>query len=259
MRRDAKTIGILWLCTVLACVSALPAAAQSGDQAAAPSDAKAMEQRADLHLARKEYEEAATIYRRLTQQDPKNATYQNKLGIAYHLIQDLNEAKAAYRKAVQIDPKYGPAINNLASVEYAQKKYRAAILAYLRALELTPNDAVIYSNLGTAYFALEKYDYAMSSYKFALQLDPNIFNEAGRTGTMVQQRNTENMGAYNFYMSKTYAEMGKVEETLLFLQKAWEEGFKDLTKELQDNIFSFLAAEPQYQEFLVKINAAENR
>ncbi|MBI3894319.1 MAG: tetratricopeptide repeat protein [Acidobacteria bacterium] len=221
------------------------------------SDPRVLEQRADLHMARKEYADAASLYRRLTQLQPQNAVYQNKLGIAYHLLQNLGEAKKYYRKAAQLNPKYGQAINNLAAVEYAQKNYRASILSYLKALELTPNDAVIYSNLGTAYFSYKKYDYAMTSYRYALLLDPKIFQETGRVGTMVQQRNAENVAAFNFYLAKTYAEMGKVDETLLYLQKAWEEGFPDILKELEDKVFAFLSNETGFLELVARIQASQ--
>lgn len=257
LRRVRRVTFALGLFVLAGSSLSLQAAAPQANASQTPSDPQAMEQRADLHMARKEYPEAASLYRRLTQLQPNNAAYQNKLGIAYHLLQNMGEARRAYRRAIQINPRYGQAINNLASIEYAQKNYRAAILSYLKALELTPNDAVIYSNLGTAYFAYEEYDYAMTSYRYALLLDPNVFQDSSRMGTMVQQRTSENLGAFNFYLAKTYAEMGKVEETLLYLQKAWEEGFPDIRKELQDEVFAFLAEEPRFVEFLTMMDAAE--
>ena len=247
-------LGLLFLLGNSFCLEAATPQASAPQN---PSDAPALEQRADLHMARKEYADAASLYRRLTQLQPKNAVYQNKLGIAYHLLQDLDEAKNFYRRAVQLNPKYAQAINNLASIEYAQKNYRSAILSYLKALQLTPNDAVIYSNLGTAYFAYEKYDYAMTSYRYALLLDPKIFQNTGRVGTMVQQRNVENVAVFNFYLAKTYAEMGKVEETLQYLQKAWEEGFPDLRKALEDKVFAFLANETRFLDLLAQWEASE--
>ena len=247
-------LGLFFLCGNSFC---LEAATPQANAPQIPSDAQALEQRADLHMVRKEYADAASLYRRPTQLQPQNAAYQNKVGIAYHLLQDLDEAKKFYRRALQLNPKYGQAINNLASIEYAQKNYRSAILSYLKALELTPNDAVIYSNLGTAYFSYEKYDYAMTSYRYALLLDPKIFQESGRVGTMVQQRNAENVAAFNFYLAKTYADLGKVEETLLYLQKAWEEGFPDLRKELEDKVFAFLANETRFQDLLAQWEASE--
>src|SRR5215472_10726229 len=42
------------------------------------------EEMGDLYMARKQYYEAAETYKRLTEQEPRNAIYLNKLGIALH-------------------------------------------------------------------------------------------------------------------------------------------------------------------------------
>ena len=216
-----------------------------------------LEQRGDLYMARKYYAEAAQAYQQILQADPKNATLHNKLGIAYHQLLNYNAAKKSYRRAIQLNPRFGPAINNLAAVEYAQKHYRAAVLNYLKALNITPGSAVVYSNLGTAYFALNNYEYAVKSYRYALLLDPEVFQRSGRSGSLIHQRDEKNAAVFNFYMAKTYADLRDVENTLLYLHKAWEEGYRDILKDLKDKVFEFLASEPRYSEFLTQIAAAE--
>jgi tetratricopeptide (TPR) repeat protein len=216
-----------------------------------PEDVPSLEQRGDLYMVRKFYAEAVRVYRKLTELQPRNALFRNKLGIAYHQMQDLNSARREYRRAVQLNPQYAQAINNLASVEYARKRYRSAINTYLRALKLTPGDAVIYSNLGTAYFAQEEFEYATQSFRYALMLDPEIFRRTGRVGTIVQQRSDQNPAVFNFYMAKTYASSGNVEETLQYLIKAWEEGYPELRKTVvEDNVFRFLDEEPRFVQLL---------
>jgi tetratricopeptide (TPR) repeat protein len=219
------------------------------------SDQQAVEQRADLFMVRKFYPEAIQLYERLIKMDPRNASYLNKLGIAHHQNQNLRAARDAYRRAMRLRPNYPEPINNLAAVEYAQKNYRSSILNYLKALKLSPRDPVVYSNLGTAYFAYKKYEYAMNCYRFALQLDPQIFERTGRAGTIVHQRDIKDLAAFNFYMGKTYAAMGQIEQALQYLQKAYEEGFKDLRKQLDDKAFAGLAAEPRYVEFVAMLDA----
>ena len=209
-------------------------------------------------MVRKYFAEAAEAYRKLTGLQPKNPLFHNKLGIALHQLQDLESARKSYRRAIQLNPKYAQAINNLAAVEYAEKRYRSAIRTYLRALQITPRDAVIYSNLGTAYFAQEKFEYATQCYRYALQLDPDVFRRSGRVGTIVQQRDEKNSPAFNFYMAKTYASTGNVEETLQSLRKAWEEGFPEIRQAvLKDEDFQFLAAEPRFQELLALMESSE--
>ena len=253
-------MGLAWL--TLWAVSPSGAIAQDESVVSAPeglSAVQVLENRADLFMIRKYYPEAIQAYKGLVELEPKNALYHNKLGIAYHQVQDLNSAKKAYRKALELKSNYAQALNNLAAVEYAQKNYRAAILTYLKALQLSPNDGVIYSNLGTAYFAYKNYEYAMTSYRYALLLDPEIFRRSGRTGSIVHQRDTENVGAFNFYLAKVYAELGQAEETVSHLEKAWEEGFPDLLKALQDKVFAFLIEDPRFLELVSRIQAAEQQ
>jgi tetratricopeptide (TPR) repeat protein len=224
-----------------------------------PEGAPSLEQRGELYMVRKYYAEAVGVYRQLTELEPRNALFRNKLGIAYHQMQDLNAARREYRRAVEINPEYAQAINNLASVEYARKRFRNAIFTYLRALELTPGDAVIYSNLGTAYFAQEEYDFAMQSFRYALLLDPEIFRRSGRVGTIVQQRSDQNPAVFNFYMAKTYATTGNVDETLQYLLKAWEEGYPDLLKTvLEEEVFAFLAVDPRFEQMLALMESGES-
>jgi tetratricopeptide (TPR) repeat protein len=205
-------------------------------------------------MVRKFYPEAVQLYERLTKMNPKNATYFNKLGIAHHQNQNLRGARDAYRRAIRVRPNYPEPVNNLAAVEYAQKNYRSAILNYLKALQLSPRDPVVYSNLGTAYLAYEKYDYAMNCYRFALQIDAQIFERTGRTGAIVHQRDVRDVAAFNFYMAKSSASIGQLEQALQYLQKAYEGGFKDLRKQLDDPAFATLAADPRFVEFLAMLD-----
>ena len=221
-----------------------------------PSDPTALEQRGDLYMVRKYYAEAVQVYTRLTEMQPKNALYFNKLGIAYHQMQNLGEARKAYRRAVELNPQYAQAINNLASVEYARKNYRNAILTYIRALKLTPNDAVIYGNLGTAYFAREEFEYATQSFRYALMLDPEVFRRSGRVGTIVQARDEGDPAKFNYYMAKTYASTGNADDTLQFLIKAWEAGYPDLRETiLKEKAFEFLAVDPRFAQLLSLIES----
>ena len=228
---------------------------QSGQ--AVTSDQQTFEQRADLYMVRKYFQEAADTYNKALLTQPKNAAIYNKLGIAYHQMLSYDAAKKSYRQAIRLNPRFAQAINNLAAVEYAQKHYKAAIQTYLKALKLTPRDAVIYSNLGTAYFALDRFDYAVTCYRYALSLDPAVFQRAGRLGTIVHQRDEKNAAAFNFYMAKTYAELHDVDNTLLYLRKAWEEGFKEMRKAMEDKVFAFLAPEPKFAELLALLDAAD--
>jgi tetratricopeptide (TPR) repeat protein len=223
------------------------------------SSMDSVEKQGDLYMARKFFKEASETYTKAIASDPRNFMLYNKLGIAYHQALKYNPAKKAYRKAIQLNPRYAPAVNNLAAVEYSQKHYKNAVKTYQQALKLTPNDAVIYSNMGTAYFAMKKFQDAVTSYKTALSLDPEIFEHSSRTGNIVHQRDEKNSAEFNFYMAKSYADLKDVDNAVLYLRKAWEEGYKNILTGLKDKSFEFLADQPAFVELVTQVQAAEEK
>lgn len=211
-----------------------------------PSDEKA----ADLHMARKEYAEAAQVYKRLLERDPRNAVYLNKLGIAYHQQTQLKLAMRYYERAAKADPRYPDAVNNIGTVHYQRKKYGKAIKAYRKALEIHPDMASVLSNLGYAYFSDKRYPEAIEAFQRALAVDPRVFDRSSRTGSLLQDRSVENRGLFFFLMAKTYAQAGNAERCLFYLRKARDEGFASLASVKTDPAFAAVVKDAAVQEFL---------
>lgn len=114
------------------------------------------EQMGDLYMVRKQYREAAGMFKKLSDQDPRNPVYLNKLGIALHQQEALGLALKYYERAVKVDPRYADAENNVGTIWYQRKKYEKAIKAYQKAITMRTDMAVLYSNLGYAYFGDKK-------------------------------------------------------------------------------------------------------
>ena len=224
-----------------------PAQAQTGaNPAGPPSEEKA----ADLHMARKEYAEAAKTYKRLLERDPRNAVYLNKLGIAYHQQTQLRSAMHYYERAAKADPHYADAVNNIGTIHYQRKKYGKAIKAYRKALEIHPDMASVLSNLGYAYFSDKRYPEAIEAFQRALAVDPTVFERSSRTGSLLQDRSVENRGLFFFLMAKTYAQAGNAERCLFYLRKARDEGYAALASVKTDPAFAAVVKDPAVQEFL---------
>jgi Flp pilus assembly protein TadD len=88
------------------------------------AEAGQIAKRADSMLARKYFEDAALEYQKALAITPLDHVMQNKLGIAYHQLQNLEMAKKQYDRARKINPKYHEAWNNLGTVNYSLKKYK---------------------------------------------------------------------------------------------------------------------------------------
>jgi len=234
----------------------LPHSMQAPQQEATPSAPVASrqlsaEEMADLMMARKEFREAALAYKKIAEQDPKNAVIYNKMGIALHGELDLNGALHSYERAVKLDPTYADAQNNIGVIWYNKKKYGRAIRAYQRAIKIRNDLAVSYSNLGYAYFADKKFEESIGAFRQAMKLDPGVLDHrAGRGGSIVQDRSVEDQAKFYFLLAKSFAESGNYERSLVYLRKAKDSGYKSMNDVQTDPAFSAMLNLPGMQEVL---------
>jgi tetratricopeptide (TPR) repeat protein len=206
------------------------------------------ELRGDIMMAKKMYREAIETY----QQSPETAVIENKIGIAYHQLMQLDRAKKYYERAIKLERSYSEAINNLGTVFYAQKSYRRAIGEYRKALRVNPNAASIMSNLGMAYFARKNYDLASATFQKAFEIDPTVFEHRGTSGVLLEERSVEERAKFHYYLAKTYAKAGKNDLALLYIRKALEEGFKERDKFLKEAEFESLRSDDEFKKIMLQ-------
>ena len=234
------------------------AAAQSGnsmlDKATAASAATtpplSPEIRGDICMARRDYRAAIDAYGLAPLGD---AVVRNKIGIAYHQLNQLDYARKSYQQALKIKPDYAEAMNNMGAVYYALKNYRRAISWYGRALRQDPDStraASYYMNLGTAWFTRKNFVKGMENYQIALKLDPQVLEHHGNFGQVLEERSIAERASYHFYIAKLYAKQGRNELALQYLRKALEEGFKDKKTLDKEPDFATLRDLPEFKELL---------
>src|SRR5271157_3953442 len=229
-----------------------PSTSSSASATSAQPAPLSQEDLAKLYLIRKEYPAAEVLFRKLTQQQPKNALYWNELGITLHNQAELDPAMKCYEKASKLDSHYADPVNNIGTVWYERKKYSKAIRAYKRAISIKDDFASFYMNLGYAYFADKKYEDAIASFHKTLALDPQAFDQASsRTGTIVQDRSIDaDRGRFYFMLAKSFAQVGNLERCVIYLRKARDEGFKDMDAAKSDPAFAGVLKDPAIQEIL---------
>src|ERR1700721_29499 len=189
------------------------------------------EQMGDLYMIRKEYREDAGIFKKLSDQEPRNPVYLNKLGIALHQQEALGLALKYYERAVKVDPRYADAENNVGTIWYQRKKYEKAVKAYQKAIAIKSDMAGLYSNLGYAYFGNKKYEEAISAFRHALTLDPQLFEHNGsRSGSILQDRSVEDRGRFYYMLAKSYAQAGDLDRCIPSLPKGRHKAHKHFTK-----------------------------
>jgi len=219
-------------------------------QAVTEKPALSPEVRGDIFMAKKQYREAIDAFR---EDSSKNPVVLNKMGIAYHQLQQLDNALKCYQQAVRIRQDYLEAINNVGTVYYARKSYRRAMSYYRRAIKIAPEDsksASVYSNLGTAEFARKQYKDASESFQKAMSLDPEVFEHRSSFGVLLEERNVEERAKFHYYVAKVYAKNGRNDLALQYLRKAFEEGFKDKKQVQKDPEFASLRDLKEFKDLM---------
>jgi tetratricopeptide (TPR) repeat protein len=243
-------ISVVCVHTTFAATNPAPAT----DVATSPSTAAlSPETEGDLLMVHHSYAAAIEAYQRQTQ---RSAVLANKIGVAYHHLFALDQARKYYQQALAMNPHYADALNNLAAVYHGQHDYRQAERTYKQALKYSPNAAITYCNLGTSYFADEKYKPGMEAYHKALALNPNIF-DPHQVQIVQETSSRRQLVAVNYYLAKTYATAGKMQESLGYLRKALEAGFRDRKQLMKDKEFAALRDTPEFHQLMLEQNGGE--
>jgi tetratricopeptide (TPR) repeat protein len=229
-----------WAPAATAAVSISQTSATTGLEALSP------EERGDILMARGEYLAAIEAYR----DAPTNAQVLNKTGIAYHHLLAIDLAKHDYEKALLIRPNYPEAINNLGAVYFAEHDFKKAIHYYQKALRLLPSSAVIAANLGTAFFARGKYQPGLAAYRRAFALDPSVFTDSAQ---IISGPTTNVDRAHQDYcIAELFAEAGMQDRAIEYLRKAFDEGFTDRNKLMEDAVFAKLRQTAQFAQLMAE-------
>ena len=204
------------------------------------------EMQGDLLAARQHYLDAITAYKEAPQE---SAVVNNKIGVAYHHMFDMNDAKHYYERAIKLDPKYAQAVNNLGAIYHAEKNYAQAERCYRKAIKLDPKSPLFYSNLGTAYFFQGNIKKGSEAYRQAFALDPDVFDHTN-SSKIEELSPTKGLAQVNYEMAKNYARAGMNDRALSYLRKALGEGFNDRKKLMTDPELASLRESPEFQQLM---------
>jgi tetratricopeptide (TPR) repeat protein len=216
------------------------------DPPAADASAEALELQGDRLRADKLYLDALDYYHAALAKRPNDPHLLNKIGITDLMMQRYKEAKKAFEHAIKADHDFADAYNNLGVVFYEGKKYGAAVKEYEKAIQKDHNSASFFSNMGAAQFSKKDFNHAVAAYQHALELDPEVFERTSRAGVQAQLPSPDDRAHYDYTVAKLYAKMGLSEQSLEYLRKAIEAGYKDLRNVYKDVEFAELRKSPRF-------------
>jgi tetratricopeptide (TPR) repeat protein len=129
---------------------------------------------------------------------------------------------------------------------YLENRPKKSLKYYRQAIKLNPNSASFHLNLGSSLYRLKKIPPALEEYRAALALDPNVLTDRSALGTVVQARGAD--AKFFFYMAKVFASLGRADEAVRYLRRAFEDGFNDTKTLDQDKDFQKISEFPAYIE-----------
>jgi len=203
----------------------------------------------DLH-ASKLYLDAIDYYHAAMAKSPNNAKLLNKVCRTQLVMGRWRDARKSCQQAIKADHTFADPYNNLGVALYEAKSYGAAIKQYRKAIALDSSSASFFSNLGAAHFSKKEFEPAVAAYQHALELDNQVFERTSRTGVQAQLPSPEDRARYDYTVAKLYAKMGFSDQSLEYLRKAMEAGYKDLTNVYKDVEFAELRKNPRFTELM---------
>ncbi len=231
-------------------VQIAPPLVRAIDPPAPDATAAALEEQADRLRSEKLYLDALDYYNAALAKKPHDAALLNKIGITELMMQRYKEARKSFERAIKSDHEFANAYNNLGVVFYENKKYGAAIKQYEKAIARDGSSASFFSNLGAAHFSKHEFEPAVAAYQHALEMDPDVFTRTSRAGVQAQLPNPEDRAHYDYTVAKLYAKMGYSDQSLEYLKRAIEAGYKDLKNVYKDVEFAELRKNPRFTELM---------
>lgn len=121
-----------------------------------PATTKAIFVKAEEAVAKKKFDQAATLLKQVVETD--NADFQawTALGTVYYAQEKFDDAKQAYQHAIAVKADSPRAYFNLGRLLSSQKKYEEAIEPLTKAVELQPTSGDANMLIGEAYLQLKK-------------------------------------------------------------------------------------------------------
>jgi tetratricopeptide (TPR) repeat protein len=209
-----------------------------------------LELQGDRLRSNKLYLDALDYYHAALNKKGGDARLLNKIGITELMMQRYKEARKSFEHSIRSDRKFADAYNNLGVIFYEGRKYGAAVKQYEKAIQIDNSAASFFSNLGAAYFSKRSFEQAVAAYQHALELDPDVFERSSRGGVQAQLPSPEDRARYDYTVAKLYAKMGLSEQSLEYLRKAMEAGYKDLKNVYKDVEFAQLRKNPRFTELM---------
>ncbi len=121
----------------------------------------------------KQFQDAATTYRRLRKLNPHNPLATHNLALTAYHDGKVKVGIELLQQTTAIDPTYVPSYRALGALYEEQGELEKALIIYRKVLELAPETSAVYERVGTIYRQAGDFDRALLAFQTALGFAPN--------------------------------------------------------------------------------------
>jgi TolB-like protein/tetratricopeptide (TPR) repeat protein len=184
-------------------------------------------------------EESITEIKLAREIDPRSLIINANVGWCYYLAGDADRAIEEERNTLRLDPAFGVAHGYLGQAYGEKKLYDQAIEEFRKTVSLSPGDPTRKAELGSAYAQAGKNEQAQEI------LEEFLHAPSGKY-----------ISPYDWAM--LYAGMRNRQQTLAWLEKAYEERNGRMVNLAVHPQFAFLRGDPAFEKLLVRMNVPAN-
>jgi tetratricopeptide (TPR) repeat protein len=149
--------------------------------------------------AKKKFDEAIVLLRRVVETDPNDFPAWTELGTAYFIQKNFDEAERAFTEALKRNPDFAVALISLGRVRIVRKDFVGAAEVLTHAVQVQPTSPQANYFLGEAYLQQKLGSKAVPYLNVALRLDPVGMAEAHlRLAALYHARNLRDKAASEY-------------------------------------------------------------
>ena len=139
----------------------------------------------------RQLDDAEKLCFEILEEDPKNISTLNLLGIILFQKKKFEEAIKVVKNSIKINSKQADANNNLGLMLLDLKKFDDAIFSFEKAIEINDQFSDAYFNLGITYKELGITDKAIFNWEKVIEIQPKSFQAYNNIGNIFLEKNKD--------------------------------------------------------------------
>ena len=231
-----------------------------------------------LSVRKKKYLDAQKFFSKAIWRNPKSSEAHHNLGFVYSVQNKIDLAIVHFRESIRLNPDDEKSHFHLALLLCKQKKHKQALGHFQEALWIEPDFVEAYVQMGTLLFQLGAFEEAFAAFKKALHFKPDSKSAKDKLKKAtdaafdyvkqltVQKKFDEAISIYkrlinyrpdysvsiNYNIACLYAKKKQVKESLEYLEKAIQMGYKDWDFLKKDTDFDAIRDNKLFAAFINK-------